>query len=177
VTVDSAEAQPGMTLGSRATIETGPDSFCEIVYNDKNAMRIAQNARATIDFGKSVTNIDLDRGGVTSVLRKLEKVVGTDSYRIRTKNASAGVRGTSFCVWADEKSLYVCACNGTVRTIDAKGGNELTLTSAHHLGKLYTLAGDRIGAEAAGVLYHTDESVESLAARIGEKIDWTKADE
>lgn len=28
----------------------------------------------------------------------------------------------------------------------------------------------------AGVLHHDDASVESLAARIGEKVDWTRVD-
>ena len=96
--------------------------------------------------------MSLKKGGLSAVLRKLEQVAGSDSFRVSTATAITGVRGTSFSIWADDNSTYVCACNGTVRTIDSKGNNELTIAAAHH----------------------SDASMESLASRIGEKIDWTK---
>lgn len=115
----------------------------------------------------------LEKGGVTSVLRKLSAAAGDDSFRIRTKAAIAGVRGTSFCVWSDGVVSYICACNGTIRTIDAQGSNELILSATHHSARLYTPEGRIIAVREAGMEHHTDESVESLAARIGERIDWT----
>lgn len=176
VVIDEKPAEIGQSVAVRARIRTGPDASCELVYNGKNAIRLGKNTEAVIDFAAATAEIELNRGGVTSVLRKLGKVAGTDSFRIRTGTAVAGVRGTSFCVWADATSTYVCACNGTVHTEDAKGGNELTLTAAHHLAKLYTAAGQSISVEAAGMAHHDDHAVESLAERIGESVDWTVVD-
>ncbi|MFA6507968.1 MAG: FecR domain-containing protein, partial [Treponemataceae bacterium] len=133
VTVDGVEAEIGMELGLKASFKTAPGASCDIVYNEKNAIRVGMNTIATIDFSKAVTEISIDKGGMTSVLRKLEKVSGDDSFRVRTKGATAGVRGTSFCVWANADGSYICACNGEVHTIDSKGGNEFTLKAAHHV--------------------------------------------
>jgi hypothetical protein len=120
--------------------------------------------------------VALKKGGLTSVLRKLNRVADSDAFRVTTATAVAGVRGTSFCVWADESSAYVCACNGSVRTIDAAGANELKLVAAHHTAREYTKKGTATLVTNAGIEHHSDASVESLAARIGEKIDWTKTD-
>ncbi len=176
VEIDGRAAEIGTELGARSVVRTGPGANCEIVFADKNAVRVSQNATATLDFSRTIVQIDLEKGGVTSVLRKLAAASGDDSFRIRTAGAVAGVRGTSLCVWADATSTYVCACNGTVHTVDAKGGNEFTTEASHHQAKIYSRAGESISVEAAGMLHHTDESVESLAARIGEKIDWTVPD-
>jgi hypothetical protein len=176
VWIDGAVAQIGTELPAKASIRTGPASYCDIVFDGKNAVRITQNAQATLDFGASPIDVQLEKGGVTSVLRKLAAASGSDAFRVRTPSAVAGVRGTSFCVWSDGKETYICACNGTVHTIDAKGGNESILAAAHHTATVYTPAGESYSAQAAGMLHHTDESVESVAARIGEKIDWTEMD-
>jgi len=176
VEIDGKEAEIGMVLGERPLVRTGPASSCEIVFAGKNAVRVSQNAVATLDFSKAVVAIDLEKGGVTGVLRKLATVAGEDSFRVRTEGAVAGVRGTSLCVWADASSTYICACNGSVHTEDAKGNQEFTLEASHHLAKLYAKNGDSISVEAAGMLHHTDESVESLARRIGESIDWSVPD-
>jgi ferric-dicitrate binding protein FerR (iron transport regulator) len=176
VLVDGKEPEFGMELGPIVAFKTGPGSFCDVVFNDKNAIRIGNNTVATVDFSKPVFEIDLERGGAAAVLRKLAVVSGDDSFRVRMQNATAGVRGTSFCVWDNEDGSYVCACNGSVRTIDSAGGNQYDLVSAHHTAKLYVSAGKGIEAVDAGLLHHDDASVEALAARIGETIDWTTPD-
>lgn len=173
VTVDGRPAELGMTVGPKAQVTTGPASYCDLVFADKNAVRVSQNGSAVLDFSGSLVEVTLEKGGVTSVLRKLSAAAGDDSFRIRTKAAVAGVRGTSFCVWSDGTVSYICACNGTIRTIDALGSNELVLSATHHSARLYAPEGRIIAVREAGMEHHTDESVESLAARIGERIDWT----
>jgi hypothetical protein len=174
VKIDGAPAEIGKELGAKTSIETGPGASCEIVFDGKNAIRVGQNSRAELDFSGIVREVKLERGGLTSVLRKLGKVAGSDSFRVRTATAIAGVRGTSFCVWVEEGATYVCACNGEVRTIDAAGSNELDLKSAHHTGRYYTKKGRTISVSPAGLEHHSDADLESLAALIGETIDWTK---
>ncbi len=174
VKVDGAAPEIGMALASKVLVETGPGASCEIVFDGKNAIRVSQNAVAALDFSGIIKEVSLKKGGLTSVLRKLGKITGSDSYRVDTPTAVAGVRGTCFCVWVDEKSTYVCACNGTVRTIDTKGSNEQILSASHHIARNFVKKGDGIGMAPAGVEHHSDASVESLATRIEEKLDWTK---
>jgi hypothetical protein len=174
VKIDGATAEIGQELGAKAQIETGPNAICEIVFDDKNALRVSQNAIAALDFSGIVKEVSLKKGGLTSVLRKLGQAVGQDGFRVVSDTAVAAVRGTCFCVWVDEKSTYVCACNGSVRTIDAKGSNELMINAAHHNARNYVKDGSAIHIAIAGIEHHSDATMESLAARIGEKIDWTK---
>jgi len=177
VRIDGLAPELGDRLNARFNIQTGPGARCDLVFNSGNALSVGQNARAAFDFGAPVALIQLEQGGLSSVLKKLENLVGRDSYVIETTTAVAGVRGTSFCVWVDATSTYVCACNGTVRTIDANGGNEELLESAHHTARLYSQAGSAISMAEAGLSHHDDALLESVASRIGYSIDWTRIDD
>lgn len=177
VSIDGKPAQIGQVLGARATIETGPASTCDLVFDGKNALRVSQNSLAILDLAKLVKEIDLKKGGVTAILKKLERLADKDSFRVTAPTAIAGVRGTSFCVWADATTSYVCACNGTVRTVDSAGSNEEVLAAAHHTARLYTRAGGSITKVPAGIAHHDDASVEKVASRIDYTVDWTKIDD
>ncbi|HUW40396.1 MAG TPA: FecR family protein [Rectinemataceae bacterium] len=176
VSVDGSSARIGQTLGTTVSVVTGPSSSCQIEFGDKNIMNVGQNAVAHFDFSKITAEVELKKGGLTSVLKGLARLGDRDSFVVNTNAASAGVRGTVFFVWCDDTSTYVCACNGTVRTIDAKGHNEQVLTAAHHVARLYSMKGGAISVEAAGLLHHGDALEEALAAKIGYTIDWSKAD-
>ncbi|HUW70599.1 MAG TPA: FecR family protein [bacterium] len=177
VTVNGSSVEPGDEIGRTFTVQTEQGGRLDIVFDERNALSVGQNAFAQIDLTSISPQIRLERGGLASVLRKLEKLAGQDSFNISTAQAVLGVRGTSFCVWADAASTYVCACNGVVHTVDAKGNNEETLASAHHVARLYSSLNGAISVEAAGLLHHDDESVQSVASRIGYTIDWTKIDD
>ena len=176
VRVDGVAAEVGQALGPKASIETGPASTCDIVFDGRNAVRIAPNSLALLDFSRLVKEIDLKKGGMSAVLKKLEKLADKDSFKVIAPTATAGVRGTSFCVWTDETTSYVCACNGTVRTVDSNGSNDEVLSSAHHVARLYTRTGGSITKVPAGVAHHDDAGVQSVADRIGYTVDWTKID-
>ena len=176
VRIDGAAAEIGKLLPPKVLVETGSTGSCDIVLGAKNALRISPNAIAQLDFSGIVKEVTLKKGGFAAVLRGLVKSADYDSFRVVTAAASAGVRGTCFCVWAGENETYICACNGAVRTLDAKGSNVLSLESAHHLAKYYTVSGGATSVRPAGLEHHDDAAVESLAARIGETVDWTKED-
>ncbi len=176
VTVNGASVEPGDEIGRKFTIRTEPGARLDLVFDDRNVLSIGQNAFVDIDLTSLVPGVKLERGGVTAVLKKLEVVATGDSFNVQTAQTVMGVRGTSFCIWADASSTYVCACNGEVHTIDAKGNNEEILTAAHHVARLFSPKDGGISVEAAGMLHHTDASVESVASRIAYAIDWTKVD-
>ena len=176
VTIDGKAAEIGQTLGATSRIETGPASTCDIVFDGRNAVRVSQNSLALLDFSRLVKEVELKKGGVTAVLKKLEKLADKDSFRITAPVAVAGVRGTSFCVWTDETTSYICACNGTVSTLDAAGANEEILSSAHHVARLYTRVDGSITKLPAGLAHHDDTVVQKVADNIGYTLDWTKID-
>ncbi|HUX37419.1 MAG TPA: FecR family protein [Rectinemataceae bacterium] len=177
VRVDGKLADIGQSLNPVALIETGPASRCDIVFGGGNAVSFSQNTRARIDFNSPAISLRLEWGGVTSVLKKLEKLVGRTAFDISTPQTLAGVRGTSFCVWCAAGETYVCACNGRVHFEDQKGGNVEDLASAHHAGRIYEERNGKIVVVKAGVLHHDDASVESVAKDIGYTIDWSRLDE
>lgn len=177
VLIDGKAPELGDRLGLGFSVRTGPGARCDIVFDGGNALSVGQNAFISFDFSQLTAVVDIERGGLGSVLRKLDKIAETDSFRIQTRSSIAGVRGTSFCVWVGPDSTYVCACNGRVRTIDALGNNEEILEAAHHEARLYKRAGAEISAEAAGMLHHDDALVQSIADRIGYRIDWAKVDD
>jgi hypothetical protein len=177
VRIDGAPAETGARLGTRFVVATGPASRCDIVFDGHNALSVGQNAVAEFDLAEARGLLRLHAGGVSAVLKQLAKQVDKDSFVISTNSGVAGVRGTSYCVWADQSSAYVCACNGVVSILDAKGGNSEILESAHHVARLFkTGTGGAISKEAAAMLHHTDELLQSVASRIGYTIDWTKVD-
>ena len=176
VSVNGSPAQIGELAGTMVRVETGPGASCQLEFGDKNIVGISQNAVVSFDFSKAVLEVGLKKGGLTSVLKGLAQVAGKDSFVVTTDFAQAGVRGTCFCIWADDGGTYVCACNGTVRTIDAKGSNEQLLSAAHHVARVYSRKDGAISVEGAGVLHHSDASVQALATKIGYTIDWSKVD-
>ncbi len=176
VSIDGKPGEIGSALGAVTRIETGPASSCEIMFDGRNVVKIMQNTFADLDFSKVRKEIKLQKGGVAAVLKKVETLAGKDSFLISAPTAVAGVRGTTLCVWADADNSYVCACNGKVHTIDAKGSNEQDLEASHHMARLYSVKDGSISVAQAGMEHHTDAIVEALAAKIQYKIDWTKID-
>lgn len=176
VTVNGISVEPGDEIGRKFIVRTEPGARLDIVFDERNVLSVGQNAFVDIDLSSLVPVVRLERGGVTAVLKKLETVATGDSFNVQTAQTVMGVRGTSFCIWADASSTYVCACNGEIHTIDAKGNNEETLTAAHHVARLFSPKDGGISVEAASMLHHTDASVESVASRISYTIDWTKVD-
>lgn len=177
VTLDGVKAALGDIVKQGATITTGDASACEIVFRDRNIIRVSAKTTARFDLSTTAKSIDLERGIVSQVLKNLEVNPAGDSFTVRTASAALGVRGTSFCINAAPAWTYVCACNGTLHLSDADGKNAMDLSSPHHKAVKYRPAkGGGFEVVPAGLEYHTDADVEALAAKIGYAIDWTKVD-
>ena len=176
VLIDGKEPELGDKLGPSFVVQTGRGARCDIVFNSGNALSVGQNALADFDFSSQVANVRVERGGLSSVLKKLAQISGSDSFTVQTATAVAGVRGTSFCVWVDESSSYICGCNGIVSIQDSTGGNAEVLEASHHAARYFSKTGETINKETAGMRHHTDELLQSVASRIGHVIDWNTID-
>ena len=176
--MNGSPASIGDPVPPGAVITTGSDSLCQVVFNAKNIVHIA--AGTTLRFDATVSRgATLQKGAVAMVLRKLAAAQGDElRFSISTSNTVAGVRGTCFFIDVeDQDHTYVCACNGSIHLESADGKVTRNISSSHHQEVRVTRAGAGESVSSAPLLYHTDADVEAIAARIGEKIDWTKIDQ
>jgi ferric-dicitrate binding protein FerR (iron transport regulator) len=176
VLINGMEPELGDRLGTQFVVQTGKGARCDIVFNSGNALSVGQNAFADFDFSNQAARVRVDRGGLSSVLKKLTQIADTDAFTVQTATAIAGVRGTSFCVWVDDSSSYICACNGIVHVQDSTGGNDEVLEAAHHTARYFSKIGTVIDKALAGMRHHTDDSLQSVASRTGHVIDWNAID-
>lgn len=87
------------------------DSYCEIQFGNRAVIRIEENTELTIPeldttAGQSDIAIKLITG---SILSKVDKLAGKESFTVQTQSAACGVRGTEFLVRADDNSSTLLA--------------------------------------------------------------------
>ncbi len=159
-------------------IETGTDSHCDLIINEKNIIRISPRSRLVFNISEKSNELIFEKGQIAAVIRK--QFTDKGQFTITTPSSTADVRGTSFFIKVEnDKRTYFCVCNGSV-TLRGKGdaGSE-TVTAARHSARRFTLdkkTGFVTIDRDPGLLYHNSTELESLAAKINETIDWTQPD-
>jgi hypothetical protein len=178
VTMNGSPAAIGDDVAAGAVITTGKDSVCQVVFNTKNIVHLESATTLRFDGKVLSRGATLQKGAIAMVLRNLAPSSGGElRFTIKTTTAVAGVRGTCFFVDVeDENNTYICACNGAIRLEGDGGQFTQNLASSHHREVRVTRSATGISVNAAPMQYHTDGDVEAVAARIGEKVDWTKLD-
>ncbi|MBN2048940.1 MAG: FecR domain-containing protein [Spirochaetales bacterium] len=179
VTIDGEQAEIGDVIGMTPVIETGSYSLCEIIFRERNILRVGPDTIASIVFSEVIQSVDLQKGSLTSVLKNLAGKADEDSFIVTSPSGSAGVRGTSFYIRVsdDGKETYICDCNGRLHIADSEGGKEELLEASHHLARIITCNGGVCTLEPGKMLYHTDEDIETLAAKIDWTVDWSVIEE
>lgn len=159
-------------------IETANDSFCDIIINDKNIIRLKENTRLVFNIYGQSNDLVVEKGWVAAVIRK--KFTKEGMFTIITPSSTAAVRGTSFCMKVEnEKNTYFCVCNGSVELKGKGDAGSETVSAAEHAARRFTLdkkTGFVTIDRNPGLLYHDNAGLESLAGTINEKVDWTKPD-
>jgi hypothetical protein len=178
VTLDGAPASVGDTIVAGSTLRTAGDALCEVVFNARNIVHMTGGTVLTFDPNQLSRGATLQKGAIAMVLRNLAAAKGGDvRFSIKTSTTVAGVRGTCFLVKVeDDNNTFICCCNGAIHLEGEGGAFAQNLTSSHHQEVRVTRAQSGLSVGAAPMLYHTDADVEAIAARINEKIDWTKVD-
>ena len=170
VTVNNASVEIGDPVLDSDIVATGPDSYCEIVFGGKNVFRLEENTVADIDWSGSSVNIN--KGAIGAVFTKLEAVVASeDVFSVKTPTAVAGVRGTVFYIKVeDPENTYICICNGELDLGETY--KDLNVAADHHKAYRFTGTGDSVSYTSAGMLYHDDPKMESIAQNIDYSIPW-----
>jgi hypothetical protein len=178
VTMNGSPASVGDDVPAGALVQTGADSICQIVFNSRNIIHMAADTSMRLDPAVVTRGATLQKGTIAMVLRNLAPGrPGEARFNIKTSSTVAGVRGTCFLVKVeDENNTYICCCNGAIHLEGTSGEFTRNLAAPHHREVRITKTDSGLSMTAAPMLYHSDADVESIAARIGEKIDWTKID-
>ena len=109
----------GYSLKPGSTIKTDLSSYCDIQFGNAAVVRINEDTEiniSDIQFNESSSNITLDmvKG---SVLCKVSKLSGYDSFNVGTENAVCGVRGTEFLVRTNSEETILAVKEGSVAII------------------------------------------------------------
>jgi hypothetical protein len=116
----SAAAQPAMQLPEGALVRTGPDSFVTLRLPDGSLCTLPSNStirlvRFVAASGSAGVLLDLQAGEVESRVPPRVVPSGRDAFRVRTRIATVGVRGTHFRVSLDyERRLAVSVLESRV---------------------------------------------------------------
>ncbi len=157
-------------------IETGDKSFCTIMIEDKNILKIGAGSRLVYKLSRTDNILALEQGWMAGVTRKVFTSKG--KFTIHSPTVAAGIRGTSFCTRVENPgSTYFCVCNGEIELIKAGDASGDRVASAHHAARRYVKKDGKIIIEKnPGLLYHNDDGIVELAKLINETIDWSKPD-
>ena len=117
-----SDLEIGAKLGKGDAIKVGPASECQLKFASVAVVSIRENTQVTIDSlalneSSSQVKLALQTG---TVLSKVKKLAGTESYAVRTATAVGGVRGTEFGVTVTPQgSTLVSVKEGTVAVLPA----------------------------------------------------------
>ena len=175
VSVNGIAADFGTTVRSGDSVRTGTHSSCDIVFGEKNIMRLYEETLATIDF--ALGDVSVDSGSMGVVFDKLANVVAAhgNKFQVRSPHVAAGVRGTVFYLKIeDESSSYLCICNGRM-VYEDREGDRRTAAATNHKAYRYREVGGEIRSTLAPLLYHDDDSMDEIAEQIEVDIEWGRS--
>lgn len=165
VSVNGKKADLKTQIAANDTVSTGRNSHVVFAVG-KDAFVLRSNSRLELAGGDMLINT------LRLVTGKLLSVFGKTKHKIRTPNATIGIRGTGIYVEADPEQSYVCTCYGVVDLFanNDKQSTE-TITSEHHDAPRYILSNESSGKNirSAPFINHTDlelQIIEELVGRV-----------
>lgn len=165
VSVNGKKANLETSISANDTIATGRNSHVVFAVG-KDAFVLRSNSRLELTGGEILINT------LRLVTGKLLSVFGKTRHRIRTPNATIGIRGTGLYVEADPEQSYVCTCYGVVDLFaDNDKRSTETIASSHHDAPRYILSNESPGKNirSAPFINHTDlelQIIEELVGRV-----------
>ena len=122
----------GEHLKPKTIIETEEASTAVLKLGTDVAIQVKPKSHFEIDLEREVDWwIKLETGAVLSAVRNPEK--RPNHFKIKTRFASMGVRGTAFFVKEQpDQPAYLCTCHGTIQVLGLKDTRLKTITTTHH---------------------------------------------
>jgi len=162
----------GDSVNSDDIIKTGANSYCEIVFGERNLFRLEDNTITQIDWAKS--EVQLSQGAIGAVFTNLNRFITPDrNFIVSTPSVAAGVRGTVFYIKIENpQNTYLCICNGELDLTESYNG--IVISSGHHQAYRFSNREGTLSYAPAPLLYHDDPKMESIADKIDYSIPWGK---
>lgn len=108
--INSKKAK-SITLKINDVVEAkGKKSFCQVTLDNGTTFLVRDGKIKIFKLKSDDTLIGLINGTLFSSVTKGKP----GSFRVKTKTAALGVRGTKFYVQATKDSTYLCVCEGSV---------------------------------------------------------------
>ncbi len=89
------ELDVDMVLPTSSIIRTGPDGYVEVLLDPNKTIKIFNSSTISLLTFYSENTVTLDVGKIKA---KVGKLVGSDSFKVKTDSGIAAVRGTEFGV-------------------------------------------------------------------------------
>lgn len=117
----------GMTLQEHDAIMTKTQSKVQLIMKDETIITIGPsshfeiNAYSFTSDAQNNLNLRLQRGFFRTITGKIGKIA-PERFKIQTKSATIGIRGTDFAAYVDQKTEYIACFSGRikVKTSDEK---------------------------------------------------------
>lgn len=159
VTRAGAPVSPKARVSSGDTLVSSAGSFVRVKLDTQIALQTGENSELKISYDqkKDRTTLDVVRGGVLS--RVQPRAVFHERLRIKTPQATMGVRGTTlYAGIASAEKTFLCVCEGTVAT--RYGNEERTFRTKRHESPVDISTSI---SSAEKVLPHDDGQIDELA--------------
>lgn len=156
-------------INESALIETGADSHL-IFAVGKDAFILRSNSSLQLSGEGIIGGMQLISGKILSVFGKRDT---KQQLRIRTVNATIGIRGTGVYVEAEPEQTYVCTCYGTAELLSLKDEtSHETINTQHHDSPRYILSGEAAGKNirVAPMRNHTDDELALIESLVGREV-------
>lgn len=102
VKVDGSQVYQGSVIQEKSTVITGDKSFAIIQFQDGSRVTVRPDSELIVTtFNREEVELDLLSGGLRVITGVIAKS-GEDNYKVNTKTALLGVRGTEFSIYIVE---------------------------------------------------------------------------
>ncbi len=122
---ESLTLTSGMALQEHDAIITQAKSKVQLIMKDETIITIGPSSRFEIDsyhFGansENNLNLKLQHGFFRAITGKIGKMA-PERFKIRTRSATIGIRGTDFAAYVDKEKEYIACFNGKIHVLTPK---------------------------------------------------------
>ncbi|MBI4396518.1 MAG: FecR domain-containing protein [Elusimicrobia bacterium] len=155
---DGRPVQIGAAIRPGQLLATSEDVEADVRLGDQAVFRLKPSSEAVPVRKEGGVLVRLQKGGLLGIVKTGAK------FSVKTAVATAAVRGTVLYIQVDSaEKTYACICTGRLH-LEADALSQ-DMEADHHKAVELSPDGGRVKAAPAAMRDHTDEDIESLAAR------------
>ena len=166
-TVNDIPATLDTLVAPGDTVQTTKGSEIIFVVNS-NSMILRGASKVTIEAEKKADSLVIS--GLRLLTGALLSVSRNTPMRVRTPNATIGIRGTGFYIEAEPDQTYFCTCYGVTEVAaNADPENQEIITARQHDRPVYILSNEGKGKNIrnAPFINHTDQELALIETLVG----------